>query len=708
MSSVHYCRDCTFTRTMIIMGSVFLSSTTWVQSEPLKQFRAPAIPLINHDPYFSAWSFYDRLNDGWPSHWTEKPYGAACLIQVDGHPYRLMGPAPDSVPAMKQSSVSVWPTRTIYCFESDAVEVVMTFMSPMLPFDLKVLSRPVNYITWDARSRDGKEHSVTVYFDLSGEWCTNVPQQEIEWSRYRIENATLLRMGTTEQPVLKKAGDDIRIDWGYVYLIIPDDGVNQTAFAPHHAAREGFAKQNSLPASDDLRMPRPAGDGWPVMACRLDFPQVGNNFVTKHLAVAYDDLYAIEYFNRPLRAYWHKEYASFTDMLNAAVAEYETLKQQCREFDQELYRDLEQVGGENYALLASLAFRQCLAAHKLVIDFDGTPLYFSKECFSNGCIATVDVTYPASPFFLLFNPELLKAQMRPILEYANSYRWKFPFAPHDLGTYPKANGQVYGGGEVGEENQMPVEECGNMLLMLAALARIENHADFAREYRPLAARWADYLLQKGMDPENQLCTDDFAGHLAHNCNLSLKAILALGGYAQLCERIGEKSPAKRIRREAERMVKEWLEKADDGDHYRLAFDQPGTWSQKYNLVWDNLLDLNLFPDSVERKEIAYYKSQVNQYGLPLDSRTKYTKTDWSIWTASLTESSDDFRAIVDPIFLFLHDTPDRVPITDWYWTHDAKQCAMQARPVIGGVFIPLLQHDQLWEKWANWSVRKTQ
>jgi hypothetical protein len=311
----------------------------------------------------------------------------------------------------------------------------------------------------------------------------------------------------------------------------------------------------------------------------------------------------------------------------------------------------------------------------------------------------VDVFYPSSPLYLLLNPKLLEASVAPVLEYAELPRWHFPFAPHDLGRYPHANGQVYGGREKTEENQMPVEESSNMLILVAAIAKTEGNADLAQRHWALLTKWAGYLREKGLDPENQLSTDDFAGHLAHNANLSIKAIVALGAYAQLAEKLGRKDEAAAYRKTAVDFAARWMRMALDGDHYVLAFDKPGTWSQKYNLVWDKVLGLNLFPAEVARTEIAFYRTHQNKYGLPLDNRSQYTKLDWIYWTAALADSPADFDALIDPTYDFANESPTRVPLSDWYWTQDAKQRGFEARSVVGGLFMKMLTDDSLWAKW---------
>jgi hypothetical protein len=664
-------------------------------------FRPPAIPLVTHDPYFSIWSMADRLTDAPTKHWTGTVHSLTSLIRIDGKAYRVMGSEPRTVAPLEQTSVVVNPTSTLYQFAGAGIQLKLRFLTPALPSDLDILSRPVTYLTWTVQASDAKPHQVAIYFDAGSEITVNSRDQPVTWSRFRLNGQDVLRVGSRQQNVLEKSGDDLRIDWGYLYAVAPAaSGMSQVVTARPEATKS-FLAVGHLPESDDLRSFQPYAQPNPVLAYAFEFSITGEKPESRYLALAYDDEFSVEYLNRRLRPYWRRKGDGAAELLTWALQDYQSLAERCARFDQTLLADLEAAGGADYARLCALAYRETLAAHKLVADTDGTPLFFSKENFSNGSIDTVDVTYPSSPFFLLFNPSLLEAQIKPILDYANLPRWPFPFAPHDLGRYPLANGQQYGGGEKTEDNQMPVEESGNMLLMVAGLAQVRGDANFARKYWPVLTKWAEYLNEKGLDPENQLCTDDFAGHLAHNANLSIKAILALASYAKLAGMLGQEQVHKQYMDRARGFATRWEQLAGEGDHYRLAFDQQATWSQKYNLVWDRLLELHVFPPAVVEKELAFYRTHANRYGLPLDNRKDYTKIDWLAWTSSLATSRASFAELFEPAYRFADESPSRVPLSDWYDTKTGKQSGFQARSVVGGIFIHMLSDKTLWKRYAH-------
>jgi hypothetical protein len=660
------------------------------------RLRPPAVPLVAVDPYFSIWSPADRLTDAATVHWTGHPHPLASLVRVDGETYRLMGVSPSDIAALPQKSVDVLPTRTIYQFGNAQIRVTLTFMTPALPSDLELLSRPVTYVTWDVSSADDRAHAVQLYLDVGADVAVNTTDQVVQLDFPNVNGLAVTRVGTVDQPVLARKGDDVRIDWGYAYLAAPANDGAMVSGGSGGRMRRGFASSGTIPAPAGPIAPAPVSAGRHTMAAAWELGRIGRASVSRYAMLAYDDIKSIRYFSNDLSAYWKRNGMTIESALAAAARDRQTIDAKARAFDAQLRRELETAGGAKYAAMAMLAYRQTLAATKLVADTNGQPLLFPKENFSNGCIATVDVIYPMSPQYLLFGPTLAKALVVPALDYASSPRWKFPFAPHDLGTYPHATGQVYGGGEKTEEDQMPVEETGNLIILVAAIAKAENSAEFAGRYWPVLTRWAEYLRDKGFDPENQLSTDDFAGHLAHNVNLSAKAIIALGAFARLSEMHGDAAAAREYRGLAERFAARWVKEANDGDHFRLAFDLPGTWSQKYNLVWDRILGLNLFPQSVAQKEMAFYRRMQGPYGLPLDNRRLYTKLDWITWTATLTGSRSDFEALVSPVFDYLNSTPNRVPMSDWYWTHDATKTGFQARSVVGGVFLRLLYEPGRW------------
>jgi hypothetical protein len=659
------------------------------------------VPLVAYDPYFSIWSPADRLTDAATVHWTGRVQPLTSLVRVDGESFRIMGPTPPDTAALPQRSVTISATRTTYEFGDRRIRVVLSFLTPSLPSDLRLLSRPVTYLTWSVASADGKPHKVEVYFDCGAEIAVNTPDQSVGLDYPTVPGLLVARVGNPEQPVLARKGDDVRIDWGYGYLAAPTGAGTVVTGGNGGRMRRAFIANGQMTSSSGPIAASPVSESRLAMAASWDLGDVRTTPVARFAMLAYDDIFSIRYFSQDLRAYWRKGGATIESVLTAAARERDTLDTKAAKFDADLYRDLAQAGGAKYAAIATLAYRQTLAATKLVADADGKALLFPKENFSNGCIGTVDVIYPMAPQFLLFGPTLARALIVPNLEYASSPRWTFPFAPHDLGTYPHATGQVYGGGEKTEEDQMPVEETGNMIILVAAVAKMEGRADLAGQYWPVLTKWAQYLKEKGFDPENQLCTDDFAGHLAHNVNLSAKAIVALGAFAHLCDMRGEKALGAEYRKLADEFAARWMKDAADGDHYRLAFDRPGTWSQKYNLVWDRILGLRLFPPAVAQREMAFYRRAQEKYGLPLDNRRLYSKLDWITWTATLSGSRADFEALVNPVFDMLNTTPNRVPMTDWFWTHDATKTGFQARSVVGGVYLRLLYDGTVWNKWSK-------
>lgn len=664
-------------------------------------FRPPAVPLVTHDPYFSIWSMADHLNDTPTKHWTGTVHSLTSVVRIDGKPFRVMGTEPRAVAPLEQTHVEVRPTTTIYQFAGAGIQLTLAFLTPALPADLDILSRPATYLTWTVQATDRQSHQIEIYFDAGSDISVNTRDQAVVSSRFRLNGVDVLRVGTRQQSMLEKSGDDLRIDWGYVYSVAPATAGTSTVLATRPEALKAFVATGHLPENDDLRSFQPYAQPTPVLAHAFSFTTADKS-VSRYLVMAYDDEFSVEYLNRRLHPYWRRNGAGTAELLTWALQDYEKLQERCLRFDTLLMADLKVAGGDEYARLCSLAYRQAIAAHKLVADTDGTPLFFSKENFSNGSIDTVDVTYPSCPFFLLFNPTLLEAQLKPIMEYASLPRWPFPFAPHDLGRYPLANGQQYGGGEKTEENQMPVEESGNMLLMVGALAEARGgDASFAKKYWGVLTKWAEYLNEKGLDPENQLCTDDFAGHLAHNSNLSIKAILALASYAKLAGILGHEQVHKQYLERAHTYANRWVQLAQEGDHYKLAFDQPFTWSQKYNLVWDHLLDLNIFPPAVMEKELVFYKTHAKLYGLPLDNRADYTKIDWLAWTASLAVAPAAFAQIFKPAYQFANESPSRVPLTDWYDTKTGKQVGFQARSVVGGIFIQMLNDKAIWKRYAQ-------
>lgn len=622
------------------------------------KLRAPAVPLITVDPYFTVWSPNNTLNFAPTEHWTNKSNSIIGSVIVDGKEYSFFGYTAN-VAKLTQVKLDIDALSTTVVAENEQVSVTAKFTSPVMLDDYRLLTRPVSYLALSYSIKDGKSHDVKFCVKGCEELCLGAAHESpVVTEKTSGASFSGMRIGNSVQKPLNKSGDDICIDWGYFHIASAGENVE--------------AEQTVL-------------DGKTYIQVKCDASE------KTLFCFAYDDIESIEYFGKHLKSYWNKDGQTVEQAIDEAIGEYDCVMARCETFAQKIRNEGIEAGGEKYAELLELCYRQVIAAHKLVLDENGDILYISKECYSNGCAATVDVSYPSTPLFLLYNPELVKGMLRPIYKYAQSEAWTFDFAPHDVGCYPLLNGQVYG--ENALKYQMPVEECGNMLIMETNLALVTGNADFAAEHLELLESWCSYLIRYGADPEDQLCTDDFAGHLAHNCNLSLKAIMGLRGMAIIMKMLGKQKKSSYYKKEAEKMAEIWLKTAinEDGSS-KLAFDQPDTFSMKYNMVWDRAWKTKLFGQKFMDNELKHNLKHFNKYGMPLDNRADYTKSDWTVWTASMASSKKMFERFIAPLWQTYNDSETRVAMTDWYDTKSSRMVSFKHRTVQGGLFMRVLMN----------------
>ena len=635
--------------------------------------RIPALPLIVNDPYFSIWMPGDTLTAATAMHWSkaEKPLRGS--ITVDGKHYHWLGRA-SSAEAVTES-VHVTPTQTVSVLRAGAVRLTVRFWSPALPDDLDMLSAPVTYVDLWLNSTDGCAHSVQMQLFADNALCYDgvVPPAMLGCA-YTHEGLQMAYVGQKQQKVLGHSGDHITMDWGYLYL----------------ASREGQVQKHDNGLTFD----------WNVTV---------EDDAAATVLLGYDDVASINYFGALCRTWYMRDGKTIVDALKELDRRHDELLGKCCTLDKAVMDEAQTFGGEDYRLIASAAWRHTFAAHKLIATPDGEMALLSKENDSNGCIGTVDVSYPSIPLFLKYCPELVNALCRPVIRFAQMPVWEFDFAPHDVGRYPYATGQVYAARQHCENgmvhppyylypagmdvydfrSQMPVEECGNMLIMLESAMAFGASEALAESCPDVLDKWVKYLDQYGEDPGDQLCTDDFAGHMNRNVNLAAKATVGVACYSRILRRMGRTAEADQWEKRAHEMAESWLERAKGEHNTALTFDGNG-WSMKYNLVWDVVLGLKLLPASFYKAETESYLPLMNEYGLPLDSRADYTKSDWLVWVASMAQDKTTFAKLIAPLAHYLRTTTTRVPFSDWYDTKSGESVAFIARSVQGGVYMPML------------------
>ena len=662
----------------------------------------PAYPLWVIDPMFSVWSKTDALNGGETVFWTGLEHRAYGFVRYNGKTYCFLGRRDGAAP-LEQTDVKITAFSTDYVFRGEGFTLKVSFVSPLLPKDLKVLSCPVCYTEYEVFPDGDLPSDFSVAIALDEEFCYNGEHAWVVGGVLPLKGYEAAYFTRGRNMVLSDTSDCVAPDWGDVYIaaeeswLISDAGVNLYI-------AEGKAEY-----------------------IRKDCERLyilGINRARKgYFMTAFDDKVSIFYFGEWLKCYFFEGGKTIVDAMDFSRKEHDAILQACADFDAELRADCEKIGRDYYTL-ACAAVRQAIGAHKLVKTSKGELLFLSKENNSNGCIGTADVSYPSIPMFLLYNPELVNAMMRGIYDFAKMPVWNYDFAPHDVGTYPWCAGQVYGtayredkyccgmfstgasprtnqmlyvrpaASNVYDKNcQMPVEECGNMLIMTAAALAAGADRSLAKKNFPLLKKWVKYLEKFGLRPDNQLCTDDFAGHLAGNVNLSVKALVGIESFAIVCKMLGKEELAAEYEGRAKDFAARFKASVGGGV-MPLAYGQSDTYSLKYNILFDKLFGFDLIGQEICERETAYYIEKNERYGVPLDTRETYTKADWILWAAALTDDREKAEALYLPVVRYLRESSTRVPFGDWYYARRGDIVHFINRSVVGGIFAPLLKESK--------------
>ncbi len=646
--------------------------------------RPPATPLAVRSPYLSTWLPADVLPGTWPTFWTGRTTAMTGIAVIDGSPYVFMGDPglPDGVPAMfgmEQTDLTVTATRSVFTLVAGDVRLVVTFLSPVEPGDLRRQSMPLSYVMAQASSADGRPHTVSVYLDISGEWTNGDSNAQVSWTTGSTSGVRSLTIEPADPQVLAENGD--MASWGTVTWSAPDRPGLTWQIGQDIVVRPN-ALTGNLPNTVDPDQPRAISDRWPVLGLNMNLGTVTGPSAPFVVTVGHIRTPAVSYLGTPLNPLWTSYWSTWQDMVAFCHGDAGAAVQRSAKLDGTVDRQARQAGGEKYAALCALAVRQAYGGTELLVR-NGEPWAFLKEISSDGNVSTIDVTYPGMPVFLQLDPGYLGLLLAPLLDYPEHGGWPKQFAEHDLGShYPIASGH-----NDGNEEDMPVEESANMLIMSAAYLKRGGPKSFATQHYAILKQWADYLVDNALDPGYQNQTDDFTGFIAHSVNLALKGIIGIGAMSIVATAAGNTADASHYLGIAQNYSGQWLTKAQDGTHLRLAYDQPATWSLKYNGYPDTLLGLNLVPRSAATEEANWYLKHRNQFGMPLDLRHSYTKADWEMWTAAWQHDNPAVRdALIDSVYLFANTSPSRAPLTDWYDTISGRQVGFQARPVVGGLF----------------------
>ena len=713
-----------------------------LSSSSFSPVNPPSFPLAVRNPYLNAWlpsgsnlasNPPNSVGNGgylagqWPSFWTSS-YGAdgefrlgwTGYIRIDNVTYEWMGNGFGTLvragPAATQLSAEYTATRTMFAFEADKVKFNVTFLTPITPHDYLRQSLPLSYLHVELDTSTIKGRSIQLYTDIDERWVTGHDYDYEDFpydQQYYEKNDTSVFFITRKHPQVYTEFRQ-RAEWG-----------NATYAARNHTGLYSRNNNNVVTHTEFIDTGKLSFDHGPVLgpdnsfAFAVDFDAKHADkdalFVVGHMRTPYVNYiraknpgtHSTKSYQEDRYGYWQTE---FGDKLEDAVAffvnDFDSALANAKAFDKQVLEDSRAaVGGgevgDQYAAITQLSVRQAFATFEITVSKDSKGRYnktdtllFLKEISSNGDMSTVDVIFPLFPLLSYANPDLLRDLMLPIFEYTESGLYPNKWCVHDLGVYPNAFGH-----NDGNDEPMQVEESGNMIWMTLHWAQLVGKSKaipFLEEHYKIMKQWTQFLIDDSLIPAEQLSTDDFAGTLANQTDLAIKGITAISAMGKIADLLGYSKDAKSYANISSSYIKKWQEYAisHDASHTKLAYQTDASWGTVYNLLADRLLDLNLVPEAVYKIQDAWYPRVQEKYGVPLDSRHKWTKTDWEMFAAAASDNPATHKLFIELLYRFIKDGKTDAPFTDLMESTTGdfpKQpedplIHFLARPVVGGHF----------------------
>ncbi|KAL2198179.1 hypothetical protein P885DRAFT_34650 [Corynascus similis CBS 632.67] len=683
---------------IILAATAAMMVSLVAAASSFKPTRPPAVPLAVRSPYLNAWlhgGSGDSLPGAWPRHWTGNILGWQGLVAVDGETYNWMGGAPG--PALvDQVSLEYTSTKSIFTFDvAGKVTLTVTFLSPVFPDDMARQSQQFSYISAKVRCADREPHNVQVYMDVSGEWASGDNSQVVEWDNGASDDIVYHKFFRRTQEEFREANEIA--SWGTWYLATRADEGLTWQIGADEAVRGQFAGNRRLSNTKESNF-RPVSEQWPVFALSHDLGDVEEDEVERVFTLGLVQEQVINFAGESgqlaaVPGLWSSYYPDEISALVAFYNDYEHASETSSALDQQIQSDSEDAAGEDYAIVTTLAVRQTFGA----LQYAGTaskPYIFLKEISSNSDIQTVDVIFPAYPIFMYLNASLGRYLLDPLFENQESGAYPNKHAIHDLGTFPVARGYPNG-----DDEPMPLEECGNMIIMVLAYAQRTGDNAYLSDHYPILSQWAEFLVDESLIPADQLSTDDFAGTLANQTNLAIKGIIGLKAMSRIARLTDNEDKYGEI---ADRYLEGWKELGINSQanppHTTLSYGDNDSHGLLYNIYADKLLGLDFVDQSVFDMQSKFYPTVASEYGVALDTRHTWTKSDWEMFAAAV--AGPQTRAmLISLLARWVGVTSSNRAMTDLYDVETGGYPeggpTFVARPVVGGMFALLaLDHGR--------------